>query len=53
MAAAFCESNPMPIKAALAMMGRCDHFVRLPLVPLDPKHEPRVRAALVEAGALA
>ncbi len=53
MSAAFCESNPMPIKAGLAMMGRCDHFVRLPLVPLDRKHEPRLRAALIEAGVLA
>jgi len=49
---AFCESNPMPIKAAVAMLGRIENRLRLPLVPMDPKHEPRLRASLVEAGAL-
>jgi len=53
MQAAFCESNPIPVKAALAMMGRIRNQLRLPLVPLDTKHEPRLRASLVEAGALA
>ncbi len=52
-AAAFVESNPLPVKASLAMMGRIKNHLRLPLVPMDPKHEPRVRAALVTAGALA
>ncbi len=51
--AAFVESNPLPVKASLAMMGRIRNHLRLPLVPMDPKHEPRVRAALVTAGALA
>ncbi|MEA3247836.1 MAG: 4-hydroxy-tetrahydrodipicolinate synthase [Gemmatimonadota bacterium] len=52
-AAAFVESNPLPIKASLAMMGRIGNVLRLPLVPMDAKHEARVRAALVAAGALA
>ena len=34
MRAAFVESNPMPVKAALAMMGRMQNVVRLPLVPM-------------------
>lgn len=51
--AAFIESNPLPIKAALTMMRRIANELRLPLVPMDPKHEPRLRAALVTAGALA
>lgn len=50
--AAFVESNPIPIKAALAMMGRIGNHLRLPLVPLEQKHEPRLRAGLREAGAL-
>jgi 4-hydroxy-tetrahydrodipicolinate synthase len=50
--AAFVESNPIPIKAALAMLGRIGNHLRLPLVPLDPMHEARLRASLVEAGAL-
>ncbi len=53
MQAAFCESNPIPVKAALAMMGRMQNQLRLPLVPMDAKHEPKLRASLVEAGALA
>ncbi len=52
MATAFCESNPIPIKAALAMMGRIENMLRLPLVPLDSKYEAKLRASLVEAGAL-
>jgi 4-hydroxy-tetrahydrodipicolinate synthase len=53
MQTAFCESNPIPVKAALAMMGRMRNVLRLPLVPMDPKHEAKLRASLVEAGALA
>ena len=52
-AAAFVESNPIPVKAALAMMGRMSNVVRLPLVPLAQKFETTVRAALVSVGALA
>jgi 4-hydroxy-tetrahydrodipicolinate synthase len=52
-AAAFVESNPIPVKAALAMMGRMYNVLRLPLVPLASKFETTVRAALVSAGALA
>jgi 4-hydroxy-tetrahydrodipicolinate synthase len=52
-AAAFVESNPIPVKAALAMMGRISNVLRLPLVPLATKYETTVRAALVSIGALA
>lgn len=48
--AAFIESNPLPIKAAAALMGRARNVLRLPLVPMDPKHEPALRAALATAG---
>lgn len=48
--AAFVESNPLPIKAALAMMGRARNVLRLPLVPMDPRHDPALRAALASAG---
>ena len=48
--AAFIESNPLPIKAAAALMGRARNILRLPLVPMDPKHEPALRAALATAG---
>lgn len=47
--AAFVESNPMPIKAALAVMGRIHNVLRLPLVPLDERHLPALRDALAAA----
>ncbi|MDQ6690733.1 MAG: 4-hydroxy-tetrahydrodipicolinate synthase [Gemmatimonadota bacterium] len=51
-AAAFVESNPIPAKAALAMMGKMANVVRLPLVPLAEKYHPTIRAALVSVGAV-
>src|SRR5687768_10817307 len=51
-AAAFVESNPIPTKAALGMMGRMLNAVRLPLVPLATRHESAVRSALASLGAL-
>lgn len=51
-AVAFLESNPIPSKAALAMLGRMQNLLRLPLVPLADEHIERVRQALVSAGAL-
>jgi 4-hydroxy-tetrahydrodipicolinate synthase len=51
--AAFIESNPIPVKAALAMMGMMGDNLRLPLVPLAPQHHNLVRRALVAAGAIA
>jgi 4-hydroxy-tetrahydrodipicolinate synthase len=53
MRAAFVESNPIPVKAAMAMMGKLGNTVRLPLVPLADVHANTVRAALRAAGALA
>ena len=50
--AACLESNPIPIKAALAVMNRIGNVLRLPLVPLGEGHAPALRAALITAGAL-
>jgi 4-hydroxy-tetrahydrodipicolinate synthase len=52
MRAAFIESNPLPAKAALAMMDRAKNVLRLPLVPMHPSNEPAVKSALQRAGAL-
>ena len=52
MQTAFIESNPIPVKAALAMIGRIENNLRLPLVPMDPKFNEKLRASLVEAGVL-
>jgi 4-hydroxy-tetrahydrodipicolinate synthase len=50
--AAFVESNPIPAKAALAMMGKMKNVLRLPLVPLAEQYLAAVRQSLVTAGAL-
>ena len=52
MQAAFVETNPMPAKAGLSMMGKMQNSLRLPLVPLAPQHMAAVRGALEFAGAL-
>jgi 4-hydroxy-tetrahydrodipicolinate synthase len=52
MRAAFIESNPMPAKAAMAMLGKMENRLRLPLLPMDEKHTDAVRKALEHAGAL-
>ena len=36
--ALFSEVNPIPAKAAMAAMGYCEDFVRLPLVPMEKAH---------------
>jgi len=46
------ESNPIPIKAALELLGRAGNVLRLPLVPLAAEYVSAVREALVAAGAL-
>lgn len=46
------ESNPIPIKAAMHLLGRAENVLRLPLVPLADEHLAAVRDALVAAGAI-
>ena len=36
--ALFCEVNPIPVKAAMAAMGFCEDYLRLPLVPMEDNH---------------
>jgi len=50
--AAFIDSNPIPVKAALAMMGKIQNRLRLPLVPLTEQHNAPLKAALAAAGAV-
>ena len=37
--ALFSEVNPIPVKAAMAAMGFCENYLRLPLVPMEEAHE--------------
>ncbi|MEW5771734.1 MAG: 4-hydroxy-tetrahydrodipicolinate synthase [Pseudomonadota bacterium] len=48
----FVEANPIPVKWALAEMGRIEGGIRLPLLPLSAPYHDTVRAALKEAGSL-
>ena len=48
----FVEPNPVPVKWALAEMGRMPAGIRLPLVPLAEEFHATVRAALRDAGVL-
>lgn len=48
----FVEPNPVPVKWALAEMGKMPAGIRLPLVPLAAEYQETVRAALREAGVL-
>ena len=42
----FDEVSPIPVKAALAMMGRIENTLRLPLCPLDADREEQLRREL-------
>ena len=50
--ALFLETNPIPVKAALAMMGKMSEEVRLPLTLLADEYRPKLREALQQAGVL-
>ena len=44
--ALFCEVSPIPVKAALSMMGRIEEELRLPLTPLEGEKRAALRKAL-------
>ena len=46
----FVASNPIPVKWALAEMGRIPRGIRLPLTPLAEHHHERVKQAMMTAG---
>src|SRR5712671_665370 len=48
--ALFIETNPAPAKYALAVLGKCNETVRLPMVPVAEKTKVAVRDAMVHAG---
>ncbi len=50
--ALFCETNPIPVKAALAMRGVIHEELRLPLVPITQGNRARLQLALKEFGLL-
>ena len=52
MTANFVESNPMPVKAVLNMMGLIEENLRLPMVPLLPVHRAPLQKLAEELGLL-
>ncbi len=52
MRALFLETNPIPVKAAAAMMGLCRDELRLPLLPMSEAPRAKLRAAMQQLGLL-
>jgi 4-hydroxy-tetrahydrodipicolinate synthase len=50
MQANFIESNPLPVKAVLAMMGRIEEVYRLPLLPMRRDTRSKLQKVAMEAG---
>ena len=48
--ALFCEVNPIPVKAAMAAMGFCENFVRLPLTTMEEEHREHMLALMRAEG---
>lgn len=48
--ALFCEVNPIPVKAAMALMGYCSGEMRLPLCEMEDKNHQRLEKAMKELG---
>ena len=48
----FIETNPVPVKAALAMLGRIEEEYRLPLVALNPRNRETLKTTLRGCGVL-
>jgi 4-hydroxy-tetrahydrodipicolinate synthase len=48
----FVESNPIPAKTALAMMGLIEEKFRLPMVPISPKNREKLKSVLEQLGKL-
>ncbi len=48
----FCEVNPIPVKAAMNLMGKCVGPMRMPLTEMEPAHQEALAAAMREYGIL-
>ncbi|MGH0036134.1 MAG: 4-hydroxy-tetrahydrodipicolinate synthase [Myxococcota bacterium] len=50
--ALFCETNPIPVKAAVALLGRIGPEIRLPLTQPTDRNRERLQAVMKELGVL-
>ena len=48
----FCEVNPIPVKAAMNLMGKAVGGLRMPLTEMEPEHQKNLAAAMKEYGIL-
>ena len=46
--ALFSEVNPIPVKAAMAEMGFCENYLRMPLTPMEEDHKRKLLALMRE-----
>ena len=46
----FCETNPIPARAAVAALGFGENYVRLPLVPMTEGNKARMLELMREQG---
>ncbi|MBE6568191.1 MAG: 4-hydroxy-tetrahydrodipicolinate synthase, partial [Ruminococcaceae bacterium] len=46
----FSEVNPIPVKAAMAAMGYCEDYLRLPLTPMEDNTRANLLDAMREVG---
>ena len=50
--ALFCEVNPIPVKAAMAAMGFCENYLRMPLCPMSEANESAMLQIMRDMGIL-
>ena len=48
--ALFCEVNPIPAKAAMAAMGFCEDYLRLPLTPMEEANKAKLLKLMAQQG---
>jgi 4-hydroxy-tetrahydrodipicolinate synthase len=48
--ALFCEVNPIPVKAAMAAMGMCEDYLRLPLTPMEDRNREKLIVLMKQHG---
>ena len=48
--ALFCEVNPIPVKAAMAAMGFCEDYLRMPLTPMEDANKAKLYALMRAEG---
>ncbi len=46
----FCEVNPIPVKAALAAMGKMEGYIRLPLTEMEEEHREKMVSIMRDFG---